>query len=80
LVDLSLLNAFSIAKLNSISIEAKTNSAKLIDTSMSHQSIMIHLNNGSSQFAVKYIFSLGSKGAHTACRCIVKLNAADKDV
>jgi hypothetical protein len=36
LVDLSLSNAFSIAKLDSISINAKANSAKLIDTPTSH--------------------------------------------
>jgi hypothetical protein len=80
LVDLSLLNTFSIAKLDSISIKAKANSSKLIDTPTSHQSIMIHLNNGSSQFVVKYIFLLGSEGAHTACRFIVKLDAAAKGV
>jgi hypothetical protein len=80
LVDLSLLNAFLIATLNSISIKAKANSAKLIDTLTSHQSVMIHLNNGSSQFAVKYIFSSSSEGAHTACRFIVELDAAAKDL
>ncbi len=76
------MNAFSIAKLDSISIKAKAkaNSAKLIDTPPSHRSVMIHLNNGSSQFAVKYIFSLGSEGVHTACRFIVELDAAAKDV
>jgi hypothetical protein len=41
---------------------------------------MIHLNNGSSQFIVKYIFLLGSEGAHTACRFNVKLNATAKGV
>jgi hypothetical protein len=41
---------------------------------------MIHLNNGSSQFAVKYIFLSGSEGAHTACRFIVGLDAAAKGV
>jgi hypothetical protein len=66
LVNRSLPNAFSIAKLNSISIKAKANSAKLIDTPTSQQSAMIHLNSSSSQFVVKYIFSLGSEGAHTA--------------
>ncbi len=80
LVDLSLSNTFSIAKLNSFSIKSKANSAKLIDMPMSHQSVMIHLNNGSSQFVVKYIFLLGSEGAHTACRFIVKLDAAAKSV
>jgi hypothetical protein len=80
LVDLSLSNTFSIAKLNSISIKAKANSGKLIDTPMSHQSIMVHLNNGSSQFVFKYIFLLGSEGAHTACRFIVELDAAAKGV
>jgi hypothetical protein len=44
----------------------------------SQQSVTIHLNNGSSQFVVKYIFSLGPEGAHTACRFIVKLDAAAK--
>jgi hypothetical protein len=48
LVNLSLSNTFSIAKLDSFSIKAKANSAKLIDTPTSHQSVMIHLNNGSS--------------------------------
>jgi hypothetical protein len=41
---------------------------------------MIHLNNSSSQFVVKYIFSSGSEGAHTACRFIVELDAAAKGV
>jgi hypothetical protein len=41
---------------------------------------MIHLNNGSSQFVVKYIFLSGSEGAHTACRFIVELDAAAKGV
>jgi hypothetical protein len=63
LVNFSLSNAFSIAKLDSISIKAKANSAKLIDTRMSHQSVMIHFNNSSSQFIVKYIFLSGSEGA-----------------
>jgi hypothetical protein len=85
LVDFSLLNAFSIAKFDSsfkdfqcqssISINAKANSAKLIDMPMSLQNAMIHLNSGSSQFIVKYIFSLGSEGAHSACRFIVELDA-----
>jgi hypothetical protein len=73
LVDFSSSNDFYIAKLDSsfrnfqcqssISINAKENSAKLIDTPMSQQSTMIHLNNGSPQFIVKYIFSSGSEGA-----------------
>jgi hypothetical protein len=90
LVDLLLSNAFSIAKLDSsfkdfycqssISINTKANSAKLIDTPTSQQSATIHLNNGSSQFIFKYIFLLGSEGAHTACRFIVELDAAAKGV
>jgi hypothetical protein len=80
LVNLSSTNTFSIAKLDSISIKAKANSAKLIDTPTSHQSNMIHFNNGSSQFVVTYIFLLGSEGAHTACRFIVKLDATAKGV
>jgi hypothetical protein len=78
LVDLSFSNTCSIAKLDSISIKAKANSAKLIDMLTSHQRVMIHLNNGSSQFVVKHIFLSGSEGAHTACRFIVELNAAAK--
>jgi hypothetical protein len=76
------LNAISIAKLassvkdlqhqSSISIKAKANSAMLIDTPMSQQSAMIHFNNDSLQFIVKYIYLLGSEGAHTACKMIVK--------
>jgi hypothetical protein len=41
---------------------------------------MINLNSGSSQFVVKYIFLLGSEGAHTSCRFIVELDAAAKGV
>ncbi len=80
MVNYSLLNAFSIAKLDSISIKAKGNSAKLIDMPTSQQSTMIHLNNGSSQFVIKYIFLSDSEGAHTACKFIVKLDAAAKGV
>ncbi len=76
LVDLSLSNAFSIAKLNFISIKTKANSAKLIDTLTSHRSIMIHLNNGSSQFIVKYIFLLGSEGAQFAPMITASVKAA----
>jgi hypothetical protein len=43
LVDLSLSNAFSIAKLDLISIKARANSAKLINAPMSQESAMIHL-------------------------------------
>jgi hypothetical protein len=73
--------AFSIANLDSsfeeiqcqssISINAKANSAKLIHTPTSQQSAMINLNNGSSQFIVKYIILLGSEGAHTACSLLL---------
>jgi dsDNA-specific endonuclease/ATPase MutS2 len=42
LVDLSLLNAFSIAKLDSISIKAKSNSAMLINLPTSQRKAMIH--------------------------------------
>jgi hypothetical protein len=46
----------------------------------SQQSTMLFFNGGSSRLIVKYIFSLGSEGSHTACRFIVELNAAAKDV
>ena len=49
LVDLSLSNAFSIAKLDSISIKAKSNSAILIDLPTSQRKAMIHFYDGSSQ-------------------------------
>jgi hypothetical protein len=49
LVELSLSNAFSIAKLNSISIKTKSNSSILIDLPMSQRKAMIHFYNGSSQ-------------------------------
>jgi hypothetical protein len=73
LVNFSLSNDFYIAKLDSsfgdfqcqssISVNAKANSAKLIDMPTPQQSTMIYLNNNSSQFFVKYIFLLGSEGA-----------------
>jgi hypothetical protein len=66
LVDLSLLNAFLIAKLDSINIKAKANSAMLIDIPTSQQSAMIHFNNGSSQFNIKYIYLLDSEGVRAA--------------
>jgi hypothetical protein len=69
LVDLSLLNTFSIAKLDSISITAKSNSAMLINMPTSQQKAMIHFYDGSSQFIVKYIYSLDSEGAHTSISC-----------
>jgi hypothetical protein len=69
LVNLSLLNAFFIAKLNSISIKAKANSPMLIDMPPSKQSAMIHFDNDSSQSIVKYIYPLDSEGAHTAILC-----------
>jgi hypothetical protein len=49
LVDLSLSNAFSIAKLDSISIKAKSNSAILIDLPTSQRKAMIHFYDSSSQ-------------------------------
>jgi hypothetical protein len=49
LVDLSLSNAFSTAKLDSISIKAKSNSAILIDLPMSQRKAKIHFYDGSSQ-------------------------------
>jgi hypothetical protein len=49
LADLSLSNAFSIAKLDSISIKAKSNSAILIDLPTSQRKAMIHFYDGSSQ-------------------------------
>jgi len=69
LVGLSLLNTFSISKLNSISIKAKSNSAMLIDLPTSQRKAMIHFYDGSSQFIVKYIYSLDSEGAETATSC-----------
>jgi hypothetical protein len=55
LVDLSLLHAFSIAKLNSISIKAKSNLAMLIDLPTSQRSTLLYFNGGSSQLIVEYI-------------------------
>ena len=49
LVDLSLSNAFSIAKLDSISIKAKSNSAIIIDLLTSPRKTKIHYYDGSSQ-------------------------------
>jgi len=49
LVNLSLSNAFSIAKFDSISIKAKSNSAILIDLPMSQRKAKIHFYDGSSQ-------------------------------
>ncbi len=69
LVDLSLSNAFSIAKLDFISIKAKSNSAMLIDLPTSQQKAMIHVYDGSSQFIVKYIYLADSAGAHTSISC-----------
>jgi hypothetical protein len=69
LVDLSLLNAFSITKLNSISIKAKSNSATLIHLPLSHQKAVIHFYDASSLFIVKYIYLADSEGAHTASSC-----------
>jgi hypothetical protein len=66
LVDLSLSNAFLIAKLDSINIKAKTNSAMLIDIPTSQQSAMIYFNYESSQFIVKYIYLLDSEGVQAA--------------
>jgi hypothetical protein len=63
LVNLSLPNAFSIAKFDSISIKAKSNSAMLIDTPMSQRKAMIHFYDDSFQFNVKYISLLGAEGA-----------------
>ena len=68
-VDLSLLYAFSIAKLDFISIKAKSNSAMLINLPMSQQKAMILFYNGSSQFIVKYVYLVDSVGAHTAISC-----------
>jgi hypothetical protein len=48
LVDLSLSNAFLTAKLDSISIKAKSNSAMLIDLPTSQQKAMIFFYDGSS--------------------------------
>ncbi len=38
----------------------------LIDIPTSQQSAMIHLNNGSSQFIVKYFYLLDSEGVQAA--------------
>jgi hypothetical protein len=86
LVDFSSLNDFYIAKLDSsfrdfqcqssININAKANSAKLIDMLTSQQSTMIPLNNGSSQLIVKYIFLLGSEGAQFAQMITASIKAA----
>jgi hypothetical protein len=40
---------------------------------MSQQKAMIHFYDGSSQFIVRYIYSLDSEGAHTAIPCATKL-------
>jgi hypothetical protein len=80
LVDFSTSNSFSIAtKLDSslkdfrcqssISVNAKANSAKLNEIPMSQQKAMVHFYDGSSQFIVKYIYSLDSEGAHTSISC-----------
>jgi hypothetical protein len=86
-----LLNAFSIAgKLDSslegfqcqssISVNVKANSIMLIHTPTSQQRAMIHFDNGSSQFIVKYIYLLDSEGAHavpiTFCNGSSKLTVA----
>jgi hypothetical protein len=65
LVDLSLLHVFSIAKLNSISIKAKSNSAMLIDSPTSQRSTLLYFNGGSSRLIVEYIYSSNSEGAHS---------------
>ncbi len=78
LVDLSLLNAFFIAKLDSISINAKANSPMLIDTPLSQQSTMIHFNNDSSQSIVSSTSTRWILREHTEilyntlCRLIVE--------
>jgi hypothetical protein len=85
LVNLSLLHAFSIAKLASISIKAKSNSAMLIDLPTSQQSTVINFNDGSSQFIVKYIYSLDSERAqdiHSASTCkesFILIDASDAE-
>ena len=63
LVNLSLLNVFSIAKFDSISIKAKSNLAMLIDTPTSQRKAMIQFYDGSFQFNVKYILLSGAEGA-----------------
>ncbi len=73
LVDLSLSNTFSISMLDSISIKAKSHSAMLINLPTSQQKAMIHFYDGSSQFIVRYIYSLDSEEAHTAISCATKL-------
>jgi hypothetical protein len=65
LVNLSLSHAFSIAKLDSISIKAKSNSAMLIDSPTSQQSTLLYFNGGSSRLIVEYIHSLNSEGARS---------------
>jgi len=68
LVDLSLSNIFSISKLDSISIKAKSNSAMLIDLPTSQRKAMIHFHDGNSQVIVRF-YSSDSEGAHTAISC-----------
>jgi hypothetical protein len=99
LVNFSLLNAFSIAgKLDSsledyqcqssISVNVKANSTMLIHTPTSQQRAMIHFDDGSSQFIVKYIYLLDSEGAGavpiTFCdgsfKLIVASNPVDQSV
>jgi hypothetical protein len=65
LVDFSLLHAFSITKLDSISIKAKSNSAMLIDSPTSQQSTLLYFNGGSSRLIVEYIYSSNSEGARS---------------
>jgi hypothetical protein len=57
LVNLSLPNAFFISKLDFISIKAKANSPMVINTPTSQQNTVIHFNDDSSQFIVKYSYS-----------------------
>ncbi len=69
-----------VSELRAPSITFGANSVKLIEMWTSQQSTMLFFNGGSSHLIVEYIFSLGSEGSHTACRFIVELDAAAKDV
>ena len=87
LVDFSLSNAVSIAvKLDSslkdfqcqssISVNAKANLAKLNETPMSQQSILLYFNGGSPWLIVQYIYSSNSEGAQFAPNITASINTA----
>jgi hypothetical protein len=95
LVNFSSSNAFSIAgKLDSsledfqcqssICVNAKANSTMLIHMPTPQQRAMIHFDDGSSQFIVKYIYLLDPEGARvvpiTFCNGSSKLIVASNPV